>query len=279
MNIEPKFIEPMLVDPSEITGKFVHPDWTAKGERRASVALERLDTLWINTGTLCNITCVSCYIESSPTNDRLAYITAAEVAAYLDEIAALDLGTREIGFTGGEPFMNPQILAMAEDSLARGFEVLVLTNAMQPMQRPAMKKGLLRLKEKFGGRLKLRVFSRTSGELIFYRRANQQGPKESFYVRSPTSEPESLRDALTLAYGQTGRVQKHRTVVLVGRTRVHLDQVQGLGDFLELEVVLSESESAEIGVLDATELMSRLGVQQQQLLEEAYVDLLAQRGV
>ena len=128
------------------------------------------------------------------------------------------------------------------------------------------------------GRLKLRVFSKTSGELIFYRRANQQGPKESFYVRSPTSEPESLREALTLAYGQTGRVQKRRTVFLVGRTRVHLDQVQGLGHFLELEVVLNESESPEIGVLEATELMSRLGVQQQQLLEEAYVDLLAQRG-
>ncbi len=129
------------------------------------------------------------------------------------------------------------------------------------------------------GRLKLRAFSKTSGELIFYRRANQHGPKESFYVRSPTSEPESLREALTLACGQTGRVQKHRTVFLVGRTRVHIDQVPGLGHFLELEVVLSESESAEIGVLEANELMGRLGVQQHQLLEEAYVDLLAQRGV
>ena len=77
-------------------------------------ALERLETLWINTGTLCNITCRNCYIESSPSNDRLAYMTAAEAAAYFDEIAARGLGTREIGFTGGEPFMNPQLLDMVE---------------------------------------------------------------------------------------------------------------------------------------------------------------------
>ena len=128
------------------------------------------------------------------------------------------------------------------------------------------------------GRLKLRAFSSTSGELIFYRRANQYGPKESFYVRSPSSDPELLREALTLAYGQAGRVQKHRTVFMVGRTRVHLDRVQDLGNFLELEVVLDDSEPAEVGVLEATELMGKLGVQQHQLLEEAYVDLLAQKG-
>ena len=78
------------------------------------MALDRLETLWINTGTLCNITCQNCYIESSPSNDRLVYITAAEAAAYFDEIEAGGLGTREIGFTGGEPFMNPQLLAMVE---------------------------------------------------------------------------------------------------------------------------------------------------------------------
>jgi organic radical activating enzyme len=123
--------------------KFADPDWTAKREPRATVALDRLETLWINTGTLCNITCQNCYIESSPSNDRLAYITAAEVAAYLDEIVAQGLGTREIAFTGGEPFMNPQLLAMLEDALARGFETLVLTNAMQPMQRPKTQRGLM----------------------------------------------------------------------------------------------------------------------------------------
>ena len=137
--------------------KFEHPDWTATRERRASVALDRLDTLWINTGTLCNITCQNCYIESSPSNDRLVYITAAEATAYLDEIEAGDLGTREIGFTGGEPFMNPELLAMLEDALARGFETLVLTNAMQPMQRAWVKRGLLGLEERFGARLTLRV--------------------------------------------------------------------------------------------------------------------------
>ncbi len=137
--------------------KFEHPDVTADGEPRASVALERLETLWINTGTLCNIECVNCYIESSPTNDRLAYISASETAAYLDEIEGLGLGTREIAFTGGEPFMNPDMVAMARDALERGFEVLILTNAMQPMQRKRVKEGLLQLLEAHGDRLTLRV--------------------------------------------------------------------------------------------------------------------------
>jgi hypothetical protein len=114
-------------------GKFRDPLVTAKGERRASVALARLETLWINTGTLCNLACKSCYILSSPTNDALVYLTLAEAEAYLDEAAAL--GTREIGFTGGEPFMNPDIVPMIAAALARGFDVLVLTNAMRPMRR------------------------------------------------------------------------------------------------------------------------------------------------
>src|SRR5215213_6459587 len=84
--------------------KFRDPFVTAKGERRARVALKALDTLWINTGTLCNLTCANCYIESSPKNDRLVYITAAEVTSYLDEIERDGLGTKLIGFTGGEPF-------------------------------------------------------------------------------------------------------------------------------------------------------------------------------
>jgi len=137
--------------------KFRNPDITAKGEVRARVGLDRLETLWINTGTLCNITCVNCYIESSPTNDRLAYMSAAEVQAYLDEIATLGLPTGEIGFTGGEPFMNPDMLEMLEDVLSRGYRALVLTNAMQPMQRPRVKAGLLRLRDTYGDRLVLRV--------------------------------------------------------------------------------------------------------------------------
>ena len=128
------------------------------------------------------------------------------------------------------------------------------------------------------GRLKLRTFSATDGELIFYRRADQQGPKESFYVRTPTSDPDGLREALSLAWGQAGRVVKQRTLYLVGRTRVHLDRVQGLGDFMELEVVLEENESAEVGVREAHALMAQLCVEPARLIEGAYVDLLAARA-
>lgn len=113
--------------------KFRDPLVTARGDKRAYVALERLETLWINTGTLCNLACKTCYIESSPTNDALVYLTPTEVDAYLDEAEAL--GAREIGFTGGEPFMNRGIIAMLRSALERGFEVLVLTNAMRPMRR------------------------------------------------------------------------------------------------------------------------------------------------
>jgi predicted adenylyl cyclase CyaB len=128
------------------------------------------------------------------------------------------------------------------------------------------------------GRMKLRVFSNEEGELIFYQRADQQGPKESFYVRSPTSSPATLREALTRAYGQAGRVEKHRTLFMVGRTRVHLDQVKHLGHFLELEVVLQEGESPEVGVQEAHNLMARLGVEPSQLIEGAYVDLLPRKS-
>lgn len=136
-------------------GKFTDPDWTAKGEPRASVYLDHLDTLWLNTGTLCNITCRNCYIESSPENDRLVYLSAAEAIPFLDEAKAL--ATREIGFTGGEPFLNPDFPVMLEAALDRGFEVLVLTNAMLPMQRPQIKKALLALKEKYPKTLTLRI--------------------------------------------------------------------------------------------------------------------------
>ena len=110
------------VDPASDpnAGKFRDPDRTLKGEVRARVPLTSLDTLWINTGSLCNITCANCYIESSPSNDRLAYVTPAEIEPLLDEARAL--GTREIGFTGGEPFLNPDIIALLQAALARGFD-------------------------------------------------------------------------------------------------------------------------------------------------------------
>ena len=135
--------------------KFRDPLTTAKGEARASVSLKTLNTLWINTGTLCNLTCVNCYIESSPTNDRLVYITTDEVRAYLDEIAADGLDTEEIGYTGGEPFMNPDMIDIIDLTLSRGFRALVLTNAMRPMAK--VQDGLVRLREQYGDQLVLRV--------------------------------------------------------------------------------------------------------------------------
>lgn len=135
--------------------KYSDPYLTATGEARAWVALRGLETLWFNTGTLCNIACRHCYIESSPRNDTLVYLTAAEVATYLDEIGAQGLGTRTIGFTGGEPFMNRELRAMLTDALGRGFDVLVLTNAMAPLRQAGS--WLPELGRRYGGRLRLRV--------------------------------------------------------------------------------------------------------------------------
>ncbi len=137
--------------------KFADPQICADGAPRARVALRALETLWFNTGTLCNITCVNCYIESSPTNDALVYLTPGDVAPYLDEIAARGLPTREIGFTGGEPYMNPDMNEMTALALSRGFEVLVLTNAMRPMMRPRVREGLAALIRDHGKRLTLRI--------------------------------------------------------------------------------------------------------------------------
>ncbi len=135
--------------------KFRDPRVTAKGEPRAAVALGGLTTLWINTGTLCNITCRNCYIESSPRNDALAYISAAEVASYLDEAAAIGAPLREVGFTGGEPFLNRELPAMLRDVMGRGLRALVLTNAMKPMLNHAA--DLLALQAAFGPLLTIRV--------------------------------------------------------------------------------------------------------------------------
>ena len=134
---------------------FSDPDLTATGERRASVPFGGLRTLWFNTGTLCNIACEGCYIESSPSNDRLAYLSRAEVRAVLGQAAAhRDLSC--LAFTGGEPFMNREIIGMLRDGLDAGYQVLVLTNAMRPMRR--FEPALLALLDAFPGRrLTLRV--------------------------------------------------------------------------------------------------------------------------
>jgi uncharacterized Fe-S cluster-containing radical SAM superfamily protein len=111
--------------------------------------------VWFNTGTLCNITCANCYIESSPKNDRLAYLTLADALPFLDEIAALPEPASLIGFTGGEPFMNPNFIAILEETLERGFETLTLTNALRPME--LRKADIARLADRFGARMRIRV--------------------------------------------------------------------------------------------------------------------------
>lgn len=141
--------------PALAPGKFRDPDWTLDGSPRAVVPFGALSRLWFNTGTLCNIACRGCYIESSPRNDSLVYLTAAEVGAFLDEARRDQLPLEEIGFTGGEPFMNPEILAMLERVLGDGLRALVLTNAMRPMLRS--KARILDLRERHGDRLTLRV--------------------------------------------------------------------------------------------------------------------------
>lgn len=148
-------IAPSRAIPAGGVGKFIDPNVTADGAPRASVNFEALKTLWVNTGTQCNIECTHCYIESSPTNDRLSYLSATELAPFLDEAEAMQ--ATEIGFTGGEPFLNPDMPKMVEDSLSRGFTVLILTNAMLPMMRPRIKQALMDLKGQYGDRLSLRV--------------------------------------------------------------------------------------------------------------------------
>ncbi len=128
------------------------------------------------------------------------------------------------------------------------------------------------------GRLKLRDFGDGSGELIHYERADTQGPKLSDYVRAATTDPAALREALTRAQGVQGRVRKTRWLLLVGQTRVHLDRVEGLGDFMELEVVLRREQSMEEGAAIAESLLARLGVPVAHRLACAYLDLLQARA-
>jgi|SRR5437868_5174713 len=127
------------------------------------------------------------------------------------------------------------------------------------------------------GRLKLRVFANGHGELIAYERPDSTGPKTSNYFITPTQNPEGLRDALTRSLGQIGRVRKRRTLFLIGATRIHLDEVEGLGDYLEFEVVLRDDQSAEEGDALARDLLHRLQVQADQLVAGAYLDLLSRK--
>lgn len=140
----------MQLDPE----KFQDPFVTAKGEPRAKVYFKSLQTLWFNTGSLCNIECVNCYIASSPTADHFLYLTPEDMEPFLDEVGDEPI---EIGFTGGEPYLNPHIIRLSEMALERGHSLLVLTNAMRPMMRPRVQTGLLDLQARFPGKMTLRV--------------------------------------------------------------------------------------------------------------------------
>ncbi len=144
-----------IIDLTKSGVKFADPVRTASGDQRAEVRFAHLQTLWINTGTLCNIECANCYIESSPTNDRLTYITAEEAGPLIDEAVAL--GAEEIGFTGGEPFMNPAMFSMLDHVLRSDLRALVLTNAMRPMMRPRTQDALVKLVDEWPEKLALRV--------------------------------------------------------------------------------------------------------------------------
>jgi predicted adenylyl cyclase CyaB len=125
------------------------------------------------------------------------------------------------------------------------------------------------------GRLKLREFAAGRGELIFYQRPDASGPKASQYDIAPTDAPAALRRVLEQALGAAGRVRKERTLYVIGRARVHLDRVEGLGEFVELEVVLAEGEAEASGLAEARRLMAALCIDETALVAEAYVDLLS----
>ncbi len=126
------------------------------------------------------------------------------------------------------------------------------------------------------GRLKLRELQGALAQLIYYERNNQGGPKRSDYHIFRTPDPEGLKQTLALAYGIRGEVRKTRYLYLAGQTRIHVDEVQGLGGFMELEVVLEEGQAEVEGERIARDLMQRLGIAASDLLEGAYMDMLEQ---
>jgi predicted adenylyl cyclase CyaB len=145
------------------------------------------------------------------------------------------------------------------------------------------KKGIMFQEDTFfkipKGRLKLRRFSSTEGELIYYERRDSPGPRQSDYLKVTTEEPDGLRQILEKAIGLDGVVRKRRELYLIGQTRIHLDEVEGLGNFLELEVVLQEGQKAEEGMVIVAELMEKLGIKKEDLIAEAYVDLIKKENL
>lgn len=164
---------------------------------------------------------------------------------------------------------NVEIKARLQDR--KGVEVLVSARADHGPELIVQEDVFFRCE---AGRLKLRTFSDHLGELIFYRRLDSEGPTESEFHKAPTSDPAAMTQALAAALGTLGVVRKRRTLYLVGQTRVHLDDVEGLGDWLELEVVLEDGQSAGDGAAVARELMCAIGVREADLEARAYIDLL-----
>ena len=127
------------------------------------------------------------------------------------------------------------------------------------------------------GRLKLREFSDRTAELIYYQRPDQSGPKTSTYTVTPVPDPASMHELLGGFLEQRAVVAKRRELFMVAQTRIHLDEVEGLGVFLELEVVLADGQPESEGEAIASALMTKLGIRPEDLVEQAYVDLLEGR--
>lgn len=136
-------------------GKFENPFITSDGKERASVTLINLKTLWINTGSLCNLTCENCYIESSPKNDKLSFISTNEINELIDEVQNINPDLEMVGLTGGEPFINPYIVPILTTILNKGYSTLILTNATNVLTRH--RESLLDLNTSYPNQLHLRV--------------------------------------------------------------------------------------------------------------------------
>jgi len=164
---------------------------------------------------------------------------------------------------------NIEIKATAEDPAALQSRVEAIAD-----QRPTELHQVDTFFRSSTGRLKLREFGDSPAELIYYRRSNVAGPKESSYLVAPVPDPEALKQLLDASNGTLGVVNKRRLLYLVGQTRVHLDQVEGLGSFVELEVVLQDHQTTDDGVVIAQDLMKKLNIREDQLVDTAYFDLL-----
>ncbi len=138
-----------------LTQKFQKKKITAKGEERAYVDFLEYKNLWFNTGTLCNLECQNCYIESSPRNDRLAFLNKNDVTPYLKELKELKGNVDTLGFTGGEPFLNPNMIDILQEVFKFQYKALILTNGVKVIQR--LSNQLIALNQEFPNQLKLRI--------------------------------------------------------------------------------------------------------------------------